>query len=148
MPVKPIPKGFHSVTPYLTVPGVAKLLDFLKQAFGAKEVMPPMSRPDGGIAHAEVKIGDSIVMMGEPMGEFKAMPATIYLYVEDTDAVYQRALKAGASSVQEPANQFYGDRNAGVRDPSGNLWYIATHKEDVPPEEMAKRAEAAMKQKR
>ena len=148
MAVKPIPEGHHTVTPYITVPGVANLVDFLKRAFGAQETYPMMRRPDGTVMHAEVKIGDSVIMMGEPMGEFKAMPASLYLYVDDTDAVYQRALQAGATSLMEPADQFYGDRNAGIKDVSGNRWWIATHKEDVPPEEMAKRAEAAMKQRR
>ena len=145
MAVKPIPDGFHTVTPYLTVHGVSKLIDFLKQAFEAKEVHL-MSRADGSVMHAELKIGDSIIMMGEPIGELKAAPCYLYLYVNDTDAVYKRALQAGAISVMEPADQFYGDRNAGVQDPSGNYWWIGTHKEDVPPEELAKRAEAYNKQ--
>jgi PhnB protein len=145
MAVKPKPDGYHSVTPYLVVPGVAKLIDFLKQAFDATEI-ERMAKPDGSIMHAEVRIGDSVVMMGEAGGKFQPMPAMVYLYVDDTDASYRRALQAGATSVMEPADQFYGDRNAGVRDPSGNMWWIATHKEDVPREEMAKRAEAAMSQ--
>lgn len=147
MAVKPIPEGHHSVTPYLVVPGVAKLIDFLKRAFEAKEIHRT-TRPDGTIMHAEVRIGDSMVMMGEARGEWKPMPGAIYLYVNDTDATYKRALRAGATSVMEPADQFYGDRNAGVKDPVGNHWWIATHKEDVPPEELAKRAEAFMKQQR
>ena len=101
-----------------------------------------MPGPDGRIMHAQVTIGDSVVMMGEPSGEFKPMPGSIYLYVNDTDAVYKRALEAGATSFMEPADQFYGDRNAGVKDPSGNIWFIATRKEDVPPDELARRAEA------
>lgn len=145
MAVKPIPDGFHSVTPYLIVQGVAKLIDFLKQSFEAEETMVRTTRPDGTIMHAEVRIGDSIIMMGEPMGEFQPMPGSIYLYVNDTDAVYKRALQAGATSMMEPADQFYGDRNAGVKGPSGNIWWIATHIEDVSPEELAKRAEAFMK---
>lgn len=145
MAVKPIPKGYHSVTPYLVVEGVAKLIDFLRQAFDAQEIHR-MRRPDGTIMHAEVRIGDSIVMMGEPMGEFHAMPGGLHLYVNDADAVYKRALQAGAISMREPANQFYGDRTAGVKDPVGNHWWIATHKEDVSPEELQKRAEAWMKQ--
>jgi len=144
MPVKPVPEGYHTVTPYLSVPGVTKLIDFLNQAFGAQET-ERIPRPDGGIAHAEVRIGDSMVMMGEPMGEFRPMPATIYLYVPDVDATYQRALEAGAAAVMEPADQFYGDRSGGVKDPTGNIWWIATHIEDVPPGELLKRAEAAMK---
>ena len=144
MPVKPIPEGYHSVTPYLVVPGAGRLIEFLKEAFKAEEV-ERMSQPDGTVMHAEVRIGDSIIMMGEASGKFPAMPAAIYLYVPDVDAVYKRALAAGAASTMEPANQFYGDRNAGVKDPSGNLWWIATHVEDVPREEMAKRAAAAKK---
>jgi uncharacterized glyoxalase superfamily protein PhnB len=144
MAVKPIPEGFHNVTPYLVVPGVAKLIDFLKQAFGATELFR-MPRPNGTIMHAEVKIGDSIVMMGEPMGGHQPMPGSLYLYVEDADAVYKRTLQAGATSTMEPADQFYGDRSAGVKDPVGNHWWIATHKEDVSPDELARRAEAFMK---
>lgn len=143
MAVQPIPAGFHSITPYLIVPGIAKLVEFLRQAFGAEEVHPIMKRPDGTVMHAELRVGDSVVMMGEPMGNFQAMPCMLYLYVPDVDATYRRALAAGAVSLQEPADQFYGDRNAGVRDPSGNLWWIGTHKEDVPPEELRRRAQAA-----
>ena len=145
MAVKPIPDGYHTATPYLVVPGVPKLIDFLKQVFQAQEI-ERMARPDGTIMHAEVRIGDSVIMMGEPIGENSPMPATIYLYVNDTDAAYRRALQAGATSVMEPANQFYGDRNAGVMDPCGNRWWIATHVEDVAPEEMARRAQEKMKQ--
>jgi len=145
MAVKPIPDGYHAVTPYLTVQGVPKLIDFLKQAFEAQEI-ERMTQPDGTIGHAEVRIGDSVVMMGEARDEWKPMPSGIYLYVNDTDAVYKRALQAGATSIMEPADQFYGDRSAGVKDSSGNHWWIATHKEDVPPAELKKRAQAAMKQ--
>jgi PhnB protein len=148
MAVKSIPDGFHTVTPYLVVPGVTTLLDFLKQAFDAQEILSPMLRSDGGVGHAEVKIGDSIIMMGEPMGDMQPMPCSLYLYVQDTDAVYQRALQAGATSLMEPADQFYGDRSAGVKDAVGNQWWIATHQEDVPPDEMLKRARAAGMQPR
>lgn len=141
MAVKWIPDGYHSVTPYLVVEGVGKLLDFVKQAFDAKEVHPPMRRPDGSVMHAEMNVGGSIVMMGEPRGDLPPMPAALYVYVTDADAVYRRALQAGATSVMEPADQFYGDRSGGVKDPCGNLWWIATHKEDVSPEEMKRRAE-------
>jgi len=144
MAVKPIPDGYHTITPYLTVQGVPKLLDFLKQAFAAQEI-ERMMRPDGTVGHAEVRIGDSVVMMGEAGGEWQPMPGALYLYVNDVDAVYKRALQAGAISTMEPMDQFYGDRSAGVKDPSGNQWWIATHKEDVPPEELKRRAEAAMK---
>ena len=95
MAVKPIPDGFHTVTPYLVVHGVATLLDFLQQAFDAQVLFSPMLRSDGSIGHAEVKIGDSIVMMGEPMDDMPPMPGSIYLYVQDTDTVYHRALRAG-----------------------------------------------------
>ena len=142
MAVKAIPDGFHSVTPYLVVPGVAQLLDFLKQTFETHEVHPPMTRSDGTIMHAEIRIGDSVVMMGEPRDELTPLPGSLYVYVSDVDAVYKRALQAGATSLTEPADQFYGDRTAGVQDPVGNRWWIATHKEDVSPEELAKRAEA------
>lgn len=141
MAAKPIPDGYHNVTPYLCVPGVASLLEFLEQAFGAELSHECMRLPDGRVMHAEVKIGDSRVMMGEPAGRWSPMPASLYLYVEDVDAVYARAVKAGGASVMEPADQFYGDRHGGVRDPSGNIWWIATHKEDVPPEELKRRAD-------
>src|SRR4051794_30563563 len=140
MAVKPIPDGYHSVTPYLTVPDAAGLIDFLRRAFGAQEVH--RFTRDGAVSHAEVRIGDSVVMLGQAGGEWKAMPAALHLYVPDADAVYRRALQAGATSLREPADQFYGDRMAGVRDPAGNYWWIATHVEDVSPEEMRRRAEA------
>lgn len=140
MAVKPIPEGYHSVTPYLVVPGVARLLDFLKQAFGAEVSEEPMRQPDGRVMHAEVKIGDSRVMMGEPTGQWTPMPASLYLYVEDVDAVYARAVKVGGSSVMEPADQFYGDRHGGVKDPSGNIWWVATRKENLSSEELKRRA--------
>jgi len=143
MAVKPIPDGYHSITPFLIVPGAAKLLDFLQQAFEAQE-LHRMPRPDGTIMHAEVRIGDSLVMMGEPMGDGQPLFGSLYLYVHDVDAVYKRALQAGAISTSEPADQFYGDRSAGIKDPVGNQWWIATHKEDVPPEEIARRAKAFM----
>jgi PhnB protein len=144
MPVKPIPEGFHSVTPELNVQGIPKLIDFMKKAFGAEELVR-MPGPGGAIMHAEVKIGDSIVMMSEAVRE-APMPGSIFLYVSDVDAVYKRALEAGATSVMEPANMFWGDRFSRVKDSCGNFWGIATHKEDVPPAEMPKRMEAFMKQ--
>ncbi|HVX11809.1 MAG TPA: VOC family protein [Pirellulales bacterium] len=141
MPVQPVPAGYHTVTPYLVVRGVDRLIDFLKQAFGAVEIHR-MSRPDGSVGHAEMKIGDSPIMMGEPMGDQPPMPAVLYVYLDDMDTVYCRALDAGATSISEPADQFYGDRHGGVKDPCGNLWWIATHIEDVSPEEIARRAAA------
>jgi PhnB protein len=147
MAVKPIPDEYHSVTPYLAVDGAQELLDFVQKAFGA-EVTVHMPAPDGKVGHAEVRIGDSIVMLADAStsDQGQAMPGMLHLYVEDCDATYRRALDAGAGSLREPADQFYGDRTGGVRDPVGNHWWIATHVEDVPPEEMGKRAEEAMRQ--
>jgi PhnB protein len=136
--VKPIPDGYHTVTPYLVVRDVPRLIDFLCQAFGATE-LKRAARPDGSIMHAEVAIGDSRVMMGEPPPPSPPMPGCVHLYVVDTDALYHLALQAGATSLREPTNEFYGDRMAGVQDPVGNQWWIATHIEDVPPAEMARR---------
>jgi uncharacterized glyoxalase superfamily protein PhnB len=146
MAVRPIPEGFHTVTPYVVVSGASKLIDFLKQAFDAREVHR-MARPDGVIMHAQVRIGDSFIMLADAGGPWPAMPTAIYLYVPDTDAAYRSALAAGSTSLMEPADQFYGDRNAGVKDPTGNQWWIATHIEDVSTEELHRRAEAAMKQR-
>jgi PhnB protein len=145
MAVKPIPDGYHTVTPYLTVEGASSLIEFLKEAFDAQET-ERVVQPDGTIMHAEVRIGDSVVMLSDAMGERKPMPTGIYLYVNDADATYQCALQAGATSMMEPANLFYGDRHGSVKDPAGNYWSIATHIEDVPREELAKRAEDFMKQ--
>jgi len=142
MPVKPIPDGHHTVTPYLIVPDAAGQIVFLERAFDAKEV-GRFPGPDGRIMHAEVRIGDSVVMMGEVAGARKPMPAVLHVYALDTDALYKRALQAGATSIREPADQFYGDRSAGVRDAAGNEWWIATHIEDVSLDEMKRRAAAA-----
>ncbi len=147
MAVKPIPEKYHTVTPYLTVHGVAKLLEFVKRAFDATE-LERVSGPGGAINHAEVRIGDSVVMMGEAREPRKPKPTLLYLYVQDVDATYNRALEAGAACVVEVTNQFYGDRSGAVQDPCGNEWWIATHVEDVSKEEMARRAkEAYSKQK-
>ena len=130
MAVKPIREGFHTVTPYLMVREAAQLIDFVKEAFAATELYRGTGSA-GGI-HAEVRIGDSMVMIGGAgtwTGE--PMPAAIYLYMNDVDAVYKRALQAGAASLSEPTDQPYGDRIAGVKDSFGNTWYIATHIEDV-----------------
>jgi len=136
-----IPEGYHTITPYLMVKGADSLVTFLQQAFGAREIHR-MLRPDGGIWHAEMQIGDSKVMLTEACEQMGTMPAALYLYVDDTDAIYRQALEAGASSLMEPADQFYGDRSAGIKDPYGNCWWIATHIEDVAPAEMEKRAYA------
>jgi PhnB protein len=144
--VKPIPEGYHTVTPYILAQDAAKLIDFVKKAFNAKET-ERYSMPDGTIGHAEIRIGDSVIMLADALGaEYKPMAAGIHLYVEDCDATYKRALEAGAKSVREPEDQFYGDRSAGVNDQFGNRWWIATHKVDLSKEEIAKRFDYAMKQ--
>ncbi len=134
-----VPEGYHSVTPYLIVEGAADLLEFMKQAFGAEERMR-MDASDGSVAHAEVEIGDSVVMVGGASERWPASPGTIHLYVDDCEATYAKALEAGATSEQEPEDQFYGDRMAGVRDAFGNMWWIAARVEDVAPDELEKRA--------
>ena len=139
MPVKPIPEGYHTITPYLVCNGLNELIEFLKSAFGAIEKERHLSKT-GRVMHAEVQIGDSIVMMGEAMEGFPPVQTSLYFYVEDTDSVYNKAIRAGGISLMEPANQFYGDRNAGVQDPSGNKWWIATHVEDVSAEEMERKS--------
>jgi len=144
MAVKAIPDGYHAVTPSLVVKGAAKFIDFLKEAFGAEEAFR-MPAPTGEIMHAEVRIGDSVIMLNDTMRQ-SPTTSSLFLYVTDVDRVYQRALKAGATSVTEPANMFWGDRMAQVNDMFGNQWSIATHVEDVPPQEMEKRAAAAMRQ--
>ena len=120
-----------SVTPYLHPRGTAKMIAFLKEAFGAEEVMRAQS-PGGTVEHAKIRIGDSILEMGEAHGEYQPMPTMFYMYVNNVDAAYDRALKAGATSISAPADLPYGDRSAGVQDPAGNQWYIATHIRDVP----------------
>ena len=139
--VKPVPERYHSVTPYLVVQGVPKLIDFVKQTFNATEI-ERVTRPDGTISHAELKIGDSIVMMGEANEQSKPMPTMLYVYVEDVEAAYRRALQAGAKTVRELKDEFYGDLAGGVSDSFGNQWWIATHKEDVSPEELRRRMQA------
>ena len=145
MAAKPIPDGFHTVTPYLLASGVPKLIEFLKKAFDA-EVVQCMAQPDGTVMHAQVKIGDSMVMMGDPRGKCEPQQTSLYLYVPDCDALYKQAVEAGGESIQEPADMFYGDRHGGIKDPVGNTWWIATHIEDVSPEECGRRAEAQAKQ--
>lgn len=146
MSVKPIPEGYSSVTPYLCVDNAAEFISFLQKAFNAKQ-LSRHDRPDGTVAHAEVKIGNSVIMLTNSMEQYPASQVTLYLYVEDTDQIYKKAMQAGAVSIQEPMNMFYGDRNAGIRDKWGNAWWIATHIEDIPEEEMQRRIEENMKQK-
>ena len=145
MTAKPIPDGFHSVTPYLTVRGAEEVIAFLKQAFSAEVAHEPIKRPDGTIMHTAVKIGDTLVMIADESEMAKATPSSLYLYVQNVDSVYQQAVNAGGKPIMEPMDMFYGDRSGGVKDPSGNSWFIATHKEDVAPQELGKRAEAFLK---
>jgi uncharacterized glyoxalase superfamily protein PhnB len=142
MAVKAIPEGYHSVTPYLVANDARGLLTFILEAFGAQERMITPT-PDGRIGHGEVQLGDSVIMLGDAVQGMEPFPAMVHLYVEDCDAAYERALRSGAESLREPATQFYGDRSAGVKDRWGNTWWMATHVEDVTPEEMARRAKAA-----
>jgi PhnB protein len=142
MPVKPVPDGYHTVTPYMTVENAANQIDFLKRAFKV-ELKYAMKDEKGNIRHAEVVMGDSVLMIGQARDEWKPRPMTFYLYVPDVDALYKSALAAGAKSLQEVTTQFYGDRSGGVEDPQGNYWWIATHVEDVSPEEMDRRHQEA-----
>jgi PhnB protein len=155
MPVKAIPDGYHTVTPYLIVKGAAKALAFYKKAFGATELMR-LEGPDGRIGHAEIKIGDSPVMLADehpamgclsPQSGGKA-GVSLCLYVHDVDALAAQAVAAGATVLRPVQDQFYGDRSGTFTDPFGHVWTIATHKEDVPPEEIRRRMEALAKQKK
>ncbi len=126
---EPLPKEMHSITPYLHPKGAPRVIDFLKNAFGAEELFRAQD-PAGTVHHAKIRIGDSVIAMGEAHGPYQPMPPALHLYVPDTDATYRRALEAGAVSIDEPVDQGYGDRYAGVKDPFGNVWYIATHLRD------------------
>jgi PhnB protein len=151
MAVKPIPDGYHTATPYLVVDNAVAAIDFYKKAFGAKEVMR-MDAPGGKVGHAEIKIGDSLIMLADEMpGSGNRSPKSlggsavgIMLYVQDVDTVFKQATAAGAKAEMPVADQFWGDRYGKLRDPFGHSWSIATHKEDVAPEEMGKRAKEAM----
>lgn len=153
MPAKaqPIPQGYHSVTPYLTVKDAARAIDFYQRAFGAKEVMR-MNGPEGKITHAELKIGDSVIMLADEMpGNNAKSPQSlggttvgIFLYTEDVDHSFKQAVSAGARVEMALDDMFWGDRYGKVSDPFGHSWSLATHKEDVAPEEMRKRAKEAM----
>ena len=146
---KPIPDGYHSVTPYLCVNDAARAIEFYKQAFGATEVLR-FEAPGGKIGHAEIKIGDSQIMLADEFPEmgFRSpqtiggSPVALYLYVEDVDALADQAVAAGAKLVKPVKDQFYGDRNGQLEDPFGHAWYISTHTEDVSPEELHKRVAA------
>lgn len=148
--VNPVPEGTHTVTPHLIVRGGDRAIDFYKRAFGAKELMR-MPDPQGKLMHAELQIGDSRVYLADEFPAWgslsplalKGSPVVIHLYVEDADAVFQRALSAGAKVRQPLADAFWGDRYGQVADPFGHFWSVATHKEDLTPEEMMKRGESA-----
>ncbi len=137
MPVKPVPEGFHTVTPYLLVRDAAALIDFVKKAFDAREVF--RQTMDEGLLHAHLQIGDSIVMIGDAPERAQPTPCMLYLYVKDADAAYKKAVAAGAVTVSAPKDEFYGDRSAGVKDAFGNQWWIATRVEDVTESELAAR---------
>jgi PhnB protein len=148
--VKPVPDGYHTATPYLIVKGAAKAIEFYKQAFGATEV-ERMEMPDGKIAHAEIKIGDSIIMLGDEAPQhgtrgpksLGGSPCGLYLYVEDVDQTFNRAITAGATATMAVKDQFYGDRNGSLVDPFGHTWYVATRQENLSMDEIRRRLPAA-----
>ena len=149
MSVQPVPDGYHTLIPYLAVDDAAAAIDFYKKAFGARERVR-MDGPDGTVGHAELEIGDSIVMLADPFPQGSTHPpkelggttVSVFMYVEDVDAVVEKAVDQGATVTMEVADQFWGDRFGTITDPFGHSWSIATHVEDVPPDEMAKRAAA------
>ena len=149
--VKPIPEGYPQVTPYLCVDGADAAIDFYTNVFGAKERMR-MPAPEGKVGHAELELGNALIMLSDEMPDFGnkspktvgGTPVILSLYVEDVDGVFGKAIEAGATAIREPEDQFYGDRAGQFEDPFGHRWSVATHVEDVPPEEMEKRASEAM----
>jgi PhnB protein len=151
MPVQPVPEGYHTVTPYLAVDDATAAIDFYRRAFGAKEQVR-RAGPDGKISHAELEIGDSVVMLADPYPQLIAKPPKelggnsvgLFVYVENVDDLVQQAVDAGAALTMAPKDQFWGDRSGSVTDPFGHVWEIATHVEDVAPEELAKRSEEFM----
>jgi PhnB protein len=151
MAAKPIPEGYHSLTPYLAVEDAARAIDFYREAFGAQELLR-MPGPDGKIAHAELQLGDSKLMLSDPFEQSQVQPpsvrggptASVFMYVEDVDATFEQAQRAGATVVSELEDMFWGDRFGTVADPFGHVWSLATHKEDLSEEEMAERSKAAM----
>ncbi|MDI1279245.1 VOC family protein [Methylobacter sp.] len=153
MTVKPIPDGYHSITPYLMIKGASEAIEFYKRAFGATEIFR-LSHPNGQIGHAEIKIGDSSVMLADPceQGAFRTprslggSSVALHVYVKDVDAQFAQAVSAGAKAVKPVFDQFYGDRTGTLQDPFGHIWFLATHKEDIAPEEISRRAEALFQQ--
>jgi PhnB protein len=146
MKTNPIPQGYHTITPYLAVRGVPKLIDFLTKGFGA-EVIKRHETPEGRVMNAEIRVGDSNLMLGEAHDGQEPRTAMLYMYVKDCDSVYKQAIKAGGKSVLEPMDHFYGDRSGAVDDPSGNQWWISTHIRDVTDEDMKKCMEESRKKK-
>jgi PhnB protein len=150
----PIPAGYHSVTPYLCIKGAAQAIEFYAKAFGATEHLR-MAQPDGRIGHAEIQIGDSRLMLADEFPEMgfvapkggERTPVMLHIYLADVDAVFTRAVDAGAKSVRPVTDQFYGDRGGMLEDPFGHYWYLATHVEDVPDEELQRRMKAAVASK-
>jgi len=140
----PIPKGFHTLTPYVLARGADAVMDFMKATFGAIQHMR-VEKEDGSVMHAEMQIDDSRIEIAEGGGQWTPMPCALHLYVPDSDGAYTRAIAAGATSLYEPKHMFYGDHEGGVQDSSGNHWYIATHKEDVPEEEIMRRLAVAQR---
>ncbi len=138
---KAVPDGYHTITPYLTVPDAEGMLRFLQEVFGAT-VVDRHNRPDGTLKHGELQLGDSKVMIGQATQQFTPRPQTLYVYLPDVDTIYQRAISSGGKSLTLVADQYYGDRSGGFEDPAGNWWWVATHIEDVAPDEMQRRAAA------
>lgn len=151
MSVKAIPEGYHSLTPYMGIDNASEAIEFYKKAFGATQVMR-LDMPDGSVGHAELRIGDSALMLGTPCDQMalrnpgEHTSIGLHLYVEDVDALFKRAVDAGATVVSEPKDQFYGDRSASVKDPFGHLWFLATHKEDLTEDQIRQRAMDMFKQ--
>jgi PhnB protein len=151
MATRPIPEGYHTVTPYLAVKDAAKAIEFYKRAFGATEQVR-MEGPNGSVAHAELQIGDSRIMTSDPSPQsttkapedLGGTSASVFMYVEDVDSVIQDAVDAGATITMQPDDQFWGDRLGSVTDPFGHVWQIATHVEDLSPEEIEKRGREFM----
>ena len=145
--VRAVPEGYHAVTPYLVVDNAQGLIEFMKSAFDAN-VRSLMNTDDGKIMHAELSIGDSFVMISDTMEGMQAQTAMLYLYLEDVDSVFKKAVQAKGTTVREPRTEFYGDRAGAVKDQWGNTWWIATHVEDVDQQELERRAEKAMKERK
>jgi len=152
MTTKPVPDGYRTVTPYLIIDGAAEAIEFYKRAFGATEMLR-MADPQGKVGHAEIKIGDSVIMLADEhpaMGyrsprSLGGSSVSILLYLADVDSVFERAIKSGAKAQRAVVDQFYGDRSGTLEDPFGHVWTVATHIEDVSPEEMKRRVQEAMK---